>query len=137
MRQINRAAQDACDAELAQTFVQWYGMSPADAQAAVAAIRAGVLPSAWQPGRVRGNGSGRGGSGVMDEMKRLIKQVQSVSPGMGSDLHAQFGGILRCSVCGYERTLTPMAISLYLSEGWPKHCGYTMRWVTQKELDVE
>lgn len=49
MKQINRALQDACDEELAVTFVIFYGMGLADAKAAVAAIRAGNLPIAWKP----------------------------------------------------------------------------------------
>lgn len=39
------------------------------------------------------------------------------------------GGVLRCS-CGREEPPKDE----YFSIGWPKHCGYTMRWITAREL---
>jgi hypothetical protein len=45
---------------------------------------------------------------------------------------AGFGGILRCTRCGIERNVGD--ISLHLRDGWPLHCGYTMRWITESEL---
>jgi len=59
-----------------------------------------------------------------------------------TDVHARigaglqgFGGILRCTVCGIERPLVRVGVALKV--GWPEHCGYTMRWVTQRQLDEE
>lgn len=44
-----------------------------------------------------------------------------------------FGGHLRCEVCG---TMAPLGrASGKVLNGWPKCCGYTMRWWTQSELD--
>lgn len=45
-----------------------------------------------------------------------------------------FGGLLRCTECGAERPLGN--IGQKLASGWPKCCGYTMRWVTQRQLDL-
>jgi hypothetical protein len=44
-----------------------------------------------------------------------------------------FGGVLRCTVCGHEKSLNDIAG--WLKGGWPRHCNYTMRWYTQRELD--
>ncbi len=44
-----------------------------------------------------------------------------------------FGGILRCSRCGIEGKVGD--VSLHFRDGWPTHCGYTMTWVTQLQLD--
>lgn len=53
---------------------------------------------------------------------------------MGKDLE-KVGGILRCTACTKTEPLGD--ISLHLRLGWPRCCGLTMRWVTQKELDAE
>lgn len=73
----------------------------------------------------------------MDDAKRFVRNAQKIHSDNGGDLYLQFGGILRCTECGVEHLLNATAIGMYLSSGWPKHCGYTMRWVTQKELDAE
>lgn len=44
-----------------------------------------------------------------------------------------FGGILRCMHCEEEQELPDIAESL--QRGWPRCCGYTMRWITQRQLD--
>ena len=45
-----------------------------------------------------------------------------------------FGGYLRCRDCGHGADLgNPGARVLGL--GWPKHCGYTMEWITQGQID--
>jgi hypothetical protein len=44
-------------------------------------------------------------------------------------------GILRCTVCGTEHPLG--AIGNKLRDGWPKCHGYTMRWVTARQLAEE
>ncbi len=46
-----------------------------------------------------------------------------------------FGGKLVCETCGAEKPLGN--IGNRLSGGWPKCCGYTMRWVTDNELRKE
>lgn len=48
---------------------------------------------------------------------------------------ADFGGLLLCTVCGREQPLGDVAGNL--REGWPKCCGYTMRWVTARQLAEE
>jgi hypothetical protein len=52
---------------------------------------------------------------------------------LGAEL-AEFGGLLRCTSCGLERPLGDPGRRL--RDGWPKHCGYTMRWWTQRQLDA-
>lgn len=53
---------------------------------------------------------------------------------IGHDLNG-FGGLLRCLLCGIERPLGDTGG--HLREGWPKCCGYTMRWVTRRQLAEE
>lgn len=45
-----------------------------------------------------------------------------------------FGGFLRCETCGHKRVLGDVGDKL--AHGWPKHCGYTMRWWTQRQIDA-
>lgn len=47
------------------------------------------------------------------------------------------GGLLRCRQCGHEQALHDGDAGRYLFNGWPEHCGYTMTWVTQRQLDAE
>ena len=56
------------------------------------------------------------------------------------DLHARIandvghlGGRLECLVCGRRQNLGDIAHKL--RNGWPKCCGYTMRWWTQRQID--
>lgn len=42
-----------------------------------------------------------------------------------------FGGHLECTVCGHKKPLG--RTSVYLAQGWPKHCGYTMTWITARQ----
>jgi hypothetical protein len=44
------------------------------------------------------------------------------------------GGLLRCETCGRTRDL--VNVSAKLRNGWPKHCGYTMRWWTQRQINA-
>ena len=46
------------------------------------------------------------------------------------------GGILRCEQCGHEEKLQNARIGGYLASGWPECCGYTMMWITQRQLDA-
>lgn len=56
----------------------------------------------------------------------------SIHDKIGGDLQG-FGGLLRCRECGNERALGNVGDKL--ANGWPKCCGYTMRWITRRELD--
>lgn len=59
-------------------------------------------------------------------MSDLVREV-------GSDL-APFGGFLQCLTCKSEQELGDVAAKL--ANGWPKCCGYTMRWWTQGQIDA-
>lgn len=45
------------------------------------------------------------------------------------------GGVLRCGCCGGEQAM--YGASRYLRNGWPECCGFTMRWVTSRQLAGE
>jgi hypothetical protein len=46
-----------------------------------------------------------------------------------------FGGELRCMTCG---RVSPLGdVGDRLTNGWPKCCGYTMRWVTARQMAKE
>lgn len=72
----------------------------------------------------------------MDIFAEVTKRTQGLHGKIAADL-AHLGGVLRCNDCGEEWALTQEDIGRHLAHGWPKHCGRTMRWVTQKELDAE
>ena len=46
-----------------------------------------------------------------------------------------FGGVLRCDTCGAKKPLGD--IGHRMRSGWPECCGYTMRWVTARQLALE
>lgn len=52
---------------------------------------------------------------------------------IGNELQG-FGGFLRCETCGTKRPLGNVGAKL--ANGWPKHCGYTMRWWTRRQVDA-
>lgn len=43
------------------------------------------------------------------------------------------GGYLKCNTCGREKSLSGTAD--YMRTGWPKCCGYTMTWITQRMIE--
>lgn len=49
---------------------------------------------------------------------------------------SSFGGYLVCEECGRRQGLNEERIGSSLRHGWPTCCGYTMRWVTQREIDA-
>lgn len=62
-----------------------------------------------------------------------MKTNDEIVQGIGGALSG-FGGFLRCEVCGRERSLGEADVSRYLGSGWPRHCGYTMRWWTARQI---
>jgi hypothetical protein len=52
-----------------------------------------------------------------------------------SDALAGFGGYLRCETCGRSADVGN-AGERVTSTGWPKCCGYTMRWWTQRQIEA-
>lgn len=48
---------------------------------------------------------------------------------------AGLGGFLRCETCGHRQELREHQMAGYLANGWPKCCGHTMRWWTQRQID--
>jgi hypothetical protein len=57
--------------------------------------------------------------------------MSEIASSIGSELQG-FGGHLECTVCGHKAPLGN--VGRRLSVGWPKCCGYTMRWWTNREL---
>lgn len=57
----------------------------------------------------------------------------SVHEKIGSELKG-FGGHLNCETCGHQQELGNAG--KYMRTGWPKHCGQTLRWITQNEIDA-
>lgn len=45
-----------------------------------------------------------------------------------------FGGYLRCRECGHSTALGDPGRRV-TGQGWPKCCGYTMEWITQRQID--
>jgi hypothetical protein len=58
--------------------------------------------------------------------------MTSIHHAIGADMQ-HIGGLLRCLQCGGERPLGDVGDRL--RDGWPMCCGYTMHWITQRQLD--
>lgn len=56
--------------------------------------------------------------------------MSNLTDAIGADITRQFGGFLRCETCRSTRPVD----GGYLSTGWPKCCGYTMRWWTARQI---
>lgn len=60
--------------------------------------------------------------------------MTTLAESIGNDLRG-FGGFLRCEQCGHVWT-GALDTGRFIAHGWPKHCGYTMRWWTQRQIDA-
>ena len=60
-----------------------------------------------------------------------MNSANVVHEGVEKELQS-FGGYLMCTRCGKKSPLGDVGYKL--KNGWPKCCGYTMRWVTAKEV---
>ena len=57
--------------------------------------------------------------------------MDNIHKKIGNELQV-FGGHLECQTCKKRKVLG--SVSSKLSRGWPKCCGYTMRWITQSQI---
>jgi hypothetical protein len=64
----------------------------------------------------------------------MFKSRTAPNQTVGEEL-AGFGGYLRCESCRRREPLGNPGRRV-LGEGWPKCCGYTMRWWTQRQIDA-
>jgi hypothetical protein len=55
-------------------------------------------------------------------------------PSAMSDALGGFGGFLRCESCGKTSPVGDPGRRV-TGAGWPKCCGYTMRWWTDRQID--
>lgn len=58
--------------------------------------------------------------------------MTTIGEAIAPDLRS-FGGILRCETCRHMKALGDVGAKF--DNGWPKCCGYTMRWWTQRQID--
>lgn len=68
-----------------------------------------------------------------EAVKQAITNVARFGESVSESL-AGFGGYLRCRTCGYSRDLGDPGRRV-MGQGWPKCCGYTMEWITQRQID--
>lgn len=73
-------------------------------------------------------------SDTIDGLPRHLVQLAGVHDTLGAELDAM-GGVLRCDRCGTEEPMK--GAGAYLRSGWPRCCGYTMTWVTARQLAEE
>ncbi|HET6916649.1 MAG TPA: hypothetical protein VFH56_11220 [Acidimicrobiales bacterium] len=71
----------------------------------------------------------------MNNPTDVIARVSGLHDAIGASL-GQFGGILRCETCRVEVKMSADRAARYTRSGWPKCCGYTMRWWTQRQIDA-
>jgi hypothetical protein len=69
--------------------------------------------------------------------QRLVNDEVAFRERLRGEL-ASLGGVLRCRVCGAEQPIDDLHNQLDFSAvvvvGWPTCCGYTMRWITARQL---
>ena len=71
----------------------------------------------------------------MDSIEATIRRVSGLHGAIGAALDP-FGGILRCETCRTSHAMQPGDAGRYTAKGWPRCCGYTMRWWTQRQIDA-
>lgn len=70
-------------------------------------------------------------SDAADMMGRIRAMQESISESLDG-----FGGFLRCESCDRSRDMRQGDAGYYTAHGWPKCCGLTMRWWTQRQIDA-
>lgn len=55
---------------------------------------------------------------------------------IAAEATGHMGGYLACLTCGHERDLSALDQAGYYRNGWPRCCGQTMRWWTQRQIDA-
>lgn len=68
----------------------------------------------------------------MTTPSEFVDRGEMLPEAIGANLQG-FGGLLRCRTCGVEKPLGDVGDKL--RHGWPKCCGHTMQWITQRQLD--
>lgn len=71
----------------------------------------------------------------MSNPSETLARVAGVHEAIGSSL-GSFGGFIRCETCGSQAPMSGDRAGRYTRHGWPKCCGYTMRWWTQRQVDA-
>jgi hypothetical protein len=61
----------------------------------------------------------------------LHQFTQPIREKIGTEL-TDFGGHLECMECHHVAPLSN--VQMALAVGWPKCCGYTMRWWTARQI---
>lgn len=71
----------------------------------------------------------------MSDAREVLARIRGMEQSISDSLNG-FGGFLRCETCHRQRDLKDGDAGYYTSHGWPKCCGYTMRWWTQRQIDA-
>jgi hypothetical protein len=72
---------------------------------------------------------------IVATAEEMVRRVSGVHGAIGAALDP-FGGLLRCETCRAVRILAAGDAGYYTAKGWPRCCGYTMRWWTQRQIDA-
>lgn len=68
-------------------------------------------------------------------MSEIVTRVAGLHDAIAASLDP-FGGRLRCETCRTGWAMEPGMAGRYTAKGWPRCCGYTMRWWTQRQIDA-
>ena len=77
---------------------------------------------------------------ALETARAILHSRSTLSARTKESLHqsvAIIGGVLRCEKCGAVEKLGDVVNRIYGETGWPEHCGYTMTWVTGRQLRAE
>lgn len=72
----------------------------------------------------------------MTKATEQFAAIASAAQVAGERAASMLGGFLRCEECRAERPLTVPEAGSFMEGGWPKCCGYSMRWWTQRQIDA-
>jgi hypothetical protein len=68
---------------------------------------------------------------VDEPLIEIARARHEVYTKVAADLRS-FGGHLECMTCHRRQALGFIAVKL--QHGWPMCCGYTMRWITARQV---
>jgi hypothetical protein len=68
------------------------------------------------------------------DVNETVAWLAALPTAIGESLD-KFGGYLRCETCHIGHTMKRGEAGYYTAHGWPKCCGLTMRWWTQRQIE--
>jgi hypothetical protein len=72
----------------------------------------------------------------MTQNTETLAALAGVHLRIADDVTRDGCGWLRCEACGVRRKPDTEGIAGYFANGWPAHCGETMRWWAHRQVEA-